>query len=96
MANDLNTLMPVSASHGDYGLNDPANAWPGAGTDVVVNVSWLGTTLVQVGYNSENPDDIWARHRREGEQSLVGLGEPVGRDRAARTRSCAGCFLTRS
>ena len=70
MPNDLNSLTPVSASRGDYGINDPANAWPGAGTDVVVNVSWLGTTVVQTGFNADNPDDLWVRYRRDGEQAF--------------------------
>ena len=69
MANDLNQLTPVSSSRGDYGLNDPVNAWSGAGSDIIVSVSWIGTTLVQIGYDSGQPDDLWVRYRRDGEQA---------------------------
>lgn len=61
--NDLNQLMPLSSSHGDFGVNEPVNGWTGAATDVVIYMSYVGDSIVQFGHDAGTPDDLWVRRR---------------------------------
>ena len=59
---NLNRLTQSAGVHGDYGVFDPVNAWPGA-KDVIVSVLQTGASLLQIGYETTSPDTLWTRQR---------------------------------
>ena len=63
-SNDLNTLaVPVTAT-GDYGINQPDNAWPGAAEDVVISMRAIGHHLYQTGWDRDSDGhEVWLRHK---------------------------------
>jgi hypothetical protein len=65
--NDLNTLTaPGGRRTGDYGVHHPVNAWPGAASDIVVWLHYVGDNLVQHGHDVGNNEQIWQRQRKDG------------------------------
>ena len=63
-SSDLNKLsVPVTAA-GDYGINKPENAWPGAAEDVVIGMRAVGHHLYQTGWDRDGDGhEIWLRHK---------------------------------
>lgn len=64
MGQDLNRLSAPQAATGDYGVNQPDNAWPGAADDVVISMRQIGGYLYQTGYDKDG-DGTFIMMRRK-------------------------------
>lgn len=57
-------LLSVPPAHGDYGVVNPINAWPGAATNVVIYMAYgEQSQIIQTGHDLGKPDVMWQRYR---------------------------------
>jgi hypothetical protein len=62
---NLDTLSVPSRATADYAVSNPENAWPGAGSEVLVWMIMAGEELVQFGCDITG-GEIWMRRRSFG------------------------------
>ena len=80
--NDLNQLSSPPGANGNYGINQPVNAWPGASSDVVIWQVNIGDEVRQMGRDAGAAPDapIMSRAFTDGawsEWSESGGSEPA-------------------